>query len=173
MYGFCGFRKQLAFNKNLVRTNGIMLWKLNDVSSWLDKKTETERVNVIQAVSRHKFRAQMLLRQKIREDTIEAFKKREQDEWMARGLEVHQEKAAKLQAMDVWEINEINEHLQLYNNAKQRLTAMRAVWQDIKTWLKKASLELPFPFPVAPTTTTQTVQNSLSNRGQKLTTDNT
>jgi len=37
-FGFLGFRKHLAWNENLCQTNGLMLWKLNDVSYWLEQK---------------------------------------------------------------------------------------------------------------------------------------
>jgi len=37
-----------------------MLWKLNDVSDWLDKKTEKEREALIRAVAAKKFRDMIL-----------------------------------------------------------------------------------------------------------------
>jgi hypothetical protein len=139
-----GFRKHLAWNENLVRTNGIMLWRLNEVSVWLGCKTEEDRVTLINVVTGKKFRKAILRRQKIRDDAIEESKQTAQAEWLAAGLVKLQQKAAMLKDQDTWTLQDMEGRLTLYDNTKRKVTAMKQQWQHLKAWAARAKLEFPF-----------------------------
>ncbi len=143
-FGFLGFRKHLAWNENLVRTNGIMLWRLNEVSAWLASKTEEERVTLINVVTGKKFRQAILRRHKIREQAIEDSKQAAQAEWLAAGQLKLQQKAAMLKDQDTWTLQDLEGRLALYDNAKRKVAAMKQQWQHLKAWAGRGKLEFPF-----------------------------
>ncbi len=65
-----------------------MLWRLNNFSMWLARKTEEERVTLINVVTGKKFRQAILCHHKIREQAIEDSKQAAQAEWLGCGLQL-------------------------------------------------------------------------------------
>ena len=147
VFGFVGFRHKLAWNENAVRTNGQMMWRMNNVSDWLDSKTPAMRDALIRAVSAEKTKQALLRRQKAREEAIAAYKAKEQEEWIAKGVEKQQQKAAVCSSCDIWTEADMTGRLAEYpgtNKSKEKLEAMKQQWQAIKGWATKGKLTFPF-----------------------------
>ena len=147
VFGFVGFRHKLAWNENAVRTNGQMMWRMNNVSDWLDSKTPAMRDALIRAVSADKTKQALLRRQKAREEAIAAYKAKEQEEWIAKGVVKQQQKAAVCSSCDIWTEADMTGRLAEYpgsNKSKEKLEAMKQQWRAIKGWATKGKLTFPF-----------------------------
>ena len=146
VFGFVSFRRRLAWNENHLRTNGLIMYHMNNVSEWLREKGEEERARLITAVSETKFRRAVLRRQKIADDAVEHYKKERQAMWYEKGQQKLQEKAAVLAGQDVWGADEVEELCKdIGGKSDKQKEACRQVWQHLKAWATKAKLKFPYP----------------------------
>ena len=147
VFGFVGFRHKLAWNENAVHTNGQMMWRMNNVSDWLASKTPAMRDKLIRAVSADKTKKALLRRQKLREEAIAEYKAREQEEWIAKGTQKQQQKAAVCSSCDIWSEADMAGMLAEYPGvakSKEKVEAMKQQWRAIKGWATKGKLTFPF-----------------------------
>jgi hypothetical protein len=148
VFGFIGFRHKLAWNENVVRTNAHMMWRMNGVSEWLEAMQPAQRDKLICAVSSTKVKNALLRRQKAREEAIEDYKAQEQEEWIAKGTEKMQQRAAACNSCDIWTVSSMSGRIAEYPGgprSKEKLEALKQQWRALKTWANKGKLTFPFP----------------------------
>ena len=117
------------------------------MSDWLVSKTPAMRDKLIRAVSADKTKKALLRRQKLREEAIAEYKALEQEEWIAKGTQKQQQKAAVCSSCDIWSEADMAGRLAEYpGNAKskEKVEAMKQQWRAIKGWATKGKLTFPF-----------------------------
>lgn len=102
------FKRRFARNENDLRTNGRVVWKLNDVAAWLRTKTPEERDRLIRLVSSVKFRAVLMQQEKDRKEAEKACRKERQDKAVAKGKAAAEKCASKLHNQDMWPVGEVS-----------------------------------------------------------------
>jgi hypothetical protein len=143
-FGFVDWRKKLTTQENILRTDAILCWTLNDVSSWLAKMPVAEQERLIRMVSSVEFRNKMLDKQKFRNEAAEQAAKERVERLEAKGRLKDQQAAAILSLADLWDADEASERVAGMVGAQQKRTALKDQWKCVHGWCKKLNLKFPF-----------------------------
>ena len=143
-FGFVDWRKRFAQCENILRTDCILCWKLNDVSEWLSQKSPEEQDRLVKLVNSVKFHNKMLDRQKVRTAAAAQAAKERAEKMEKKGRQRFDQTAAILNMADMWEEVEIDDRIAVIEKAPDKIAAMKAQWKHCKEWYKKANIKFPY-----------------------------
>ena len=143
-FGFVDWRRKMAHHENLIRADGILCWNLNEVSEWLAEKPQAEQDRLINLVSTVNFRSKMMAKQRLRKEAADEASRERAQLLEALGMAKVDQLAAILALQDMWTAGEVDDRLQNMDRAPEKLAAMKAQWNHVKEWCKKAGVKFPF-----------------------------
>eukprot|EP00961_Rhodomonas_salina_P296640 3936525-Rhodomonas_salina.1 len=144
-FGYLDYRRRFCQFENILRTNGIAMWRLNDVAVWLKAQPKEFVSKLFRTATTDTFRKQNLDMASERHLQTQQNKA----DYLTSALEVGRQKLAQqlaaLNVEDLWHMFEVDLKLAALEHVARndKVTMMKEQWKAWKQWTKKAGHKFP------------------------------